>query len=122
MEQESSAPPLRAGGRATEAGITFQAAVATWFAVHILVRLPVGGRFDINNQALPVAIRLEDLLLTEIKPARDQVPLVRSGSMGGIRSCSAAPQHLEPAGGARTARSGHVDRVESGHRCETRIP
>lgn len=50
---------MRAGGRATEAGMAFQAAVATWFAVHILARLPVGGRFDINNTALPVAIRLE---------------------------------------------------------------
>lgn len=37
----------------------FQAAVATWFAVHILVRLPVGGRFGLNNAALPTAIRLE---------------------------------------------------------------
>lgn len=50
---------MRAGGRATEAGMAFQAAVATWFAVHILARLPVGGRFGINNTALPVAIRLE---------------------------------------------------------------
>ncbi|KQW55912.1 hypothetical protein ASC92_17790 [Variovorax sp. Root411] len=32
--------PMRAGGRATEAGMAFQAAVATWFAVHIFVRLP----------------------------------------------------------------------------------
>lgn len=51
--------PMRAGGRATEAGMAFQAAVATWFAVHILVRLPVGGRFGLNNEALPTAIRLE---------------------------------------------------------------
>lgn len=60
-QQPSSAPPspMRAGGRATEAGMAFQAAVATWFAVHILVRLPVGGRFGINNHALPIAIRLE---------------------------------------------------------------
>ncbi|SDG90570.1 hypothetical protein [Janthinobacterium sp. YR213] len=50
---------MNAGGRATEAGMAFQAEVATWLAVHILVRLPVGGRFGINNQALPVAIRLE---------------------------------------------------------------
>lgn len=50
---------MRAGGRATEAGMAFQAAVATWFAVHILVRLPVGSRFGINNAALPVAIQLE---------------------------------------------------------------
>jgi len=39
--------------------MAFQAEVATWFAVHILVCLPVGRRFGINNQALPVAIRLE---------------------------------------------------------------
>ena len=58
-EATSSSHQMRAGGRATEAGMAFQAAVATWFAVHILVRLPVGGRFGINNQALPVAIRLE---------------------------------------------------------------
>jgi hypothetical protein len=51
--------PMRAGGRATEAGMAFQAAVATWFAVHILVRLPVGGRFGLNSAAMPTAIRLE---------------------------------------------------------------
>ncbi|EGG76129.1 hypothetical protein SXCC_03489 [Gluconacetobacter sp. SXCC-1] len=51
--------PMRAGGKATEAGMAFQAAVATWFAVHILARIPVGGRFNVNNQALPVTIRLE---------------------------------------------------------------
>jgi hypothetical protein len=59
--QSPSAPPgpMRAGGRATQAGMSFQAAVATWLAVHLLVRMPVGSRFGINNQALPVAIRLE---------------------------------------------------------------
>lgn len=51
--------PMRAGGRATEAGMAFQAAVAAWFAVHILVRLPVGGRFGLNNAALSTEIRLE---------------------------------------------------------------
>lgn len=61
MVPTSAAPTTRmnAGGRATEAGMAFQAEVATWLAVHILVRLPAGGRFGINNQALPVAIRLE---------------------------------------------------------------
>ncbi len=39
--------------------MAFQAAVGTWFAVHILVRLPVGSRFGINHQALPIALRLE---------------------------------------------------------------
>ncbi len=51
--------PMRAGGRATEAGMAFQAEVATWIAAHILARLPIGGRFGINNVALPTAIRLE---------------------------------------------------------------
>lgn len=51
--------PMRAGGRATEAGMAFQAAVAAWFAVHILVRLPVGGRFGLKSAALPTAVRLE---------------------------------------------------------------
>jgi len=51
--------PMRAGGRATEAGMAFQAEVGTWIAAHILARLPVGGRFGINNVALPTAIRLE---------------------------------------------------------------
>lgn len=59
-EEVSSSPaPMRAGGRATEAGMAFQAAVATWMAVHILVWMPVGGRFGINNQSFPIAIRLE---------------------------------------------------------------
>lgn len=33
--------------------------MATWFAVHILARMPVGGRFGLENSALPTAIRLE---------------------------------------------------------------
>lgn len=51
--------PMRAGGRATEAGMAFQADVGTWIAAHILARLPVGGRFGMNNSALPTTIRLE---------------------------------------------------------------
>ena len=50
---------MTAGGRATEAGMDAQAAVATWFAVHILVQIPLGGRFGLNNHALPLTIRLE---------------------------------------------------------------
>jgi hypothetical protein len=39
--------------------MSFQAGVATWLAVHVLVRIPLGARFGINSQALAVAIRLE---------------------------------------------------------------
>lgn len=34
-----------AGGRATEAGMTFQAAVATWFAAQMLADMPIGPQF-----------------------------------------------------------------------------
>lgn len=52
-------PPMRAGGRATEGGMDFQAEVGTWLAAHLLARMPVGGRFGLANVALPNAIQLE---------------------------------------------------------------
>ena len=71
-----SKPRLRAGGRATEAGMNFQAEVGTWLAAHLLARLPVGGRFGMANTSLPVSIRLEtgegldDILLVQEDGAR----------------------------------------------------
>jgi hypothetical protein len=50
---------MNAGGRATEAGMDFQAKVGTWLAAHLLARTPVGGRFGLANTALPVSIQLE---------------------------------------------------------------
>lgn len=50
---------MRAGGRATEGGMDFQAEVGTWLASHLLARMPVGGRFGLANVALPTAIQLE---------------------------------------------------------------
>ena len=50
---------MNAGGRATEAGMDFQAEVGTWLAAHLLARTPVGGRFGLANTALPVSIQLE---------------------------------------------------------------
>lgn len=50
---------MRAGGRATEAGMDFQAEVGAWLAAHMLARLPVGGRFGLTNIALPTTLRLE---------------------------------------------------------------
>ncbi|WP_420139594.1 hypothetical protein [Sphingomonas sp.] len=52
-------PPMRAGGRATEGGMDFQAEVGTWLAAHLLARLPVGGRFGLANVSLPTTIQLE---------------------------------------------------------------
>lgn len=56
---DASESPMRAGGRATEAGMDFQAEVGTWLAAHLLARISVGGRFGIANMALPSAIQLE---------------------------------------------------------------
>ncbi|MDC6166578.1 hypothetical protein [Paucibacter sp. XJ19-41] len=39
--------------------MAFQAAVASWFASHLLARTPVGGRFGLNNAAIPISIQLE---------------------------------------------------------------
>lgn len=50
---------MNAGGRATEAGMDFQAEVGTWLAAHLLARMPVGGRFGLANTALPISIHLE---------------------------------------------------------------
>lgn len=38
-----------AGGRATEAGMGFQAAVATWFAAQLLADMPIGAQFGLEN-------------------------------------------------------------------------
>ena len=74
-----AAPQIRAGGRATEAGMNFQAEVGTWLAAHLLTRLPVGGRFGMANVALPVSIQLEigegldDILLIQDNTSRIEV-------------------------------------------------
>lgn len=59
MSSDGSTTALVAGGRATEAGMDFQAQVGTWFAAHLLARLPVGGRLGMANTALPNELRLE---------------------------------------------------------------
>lgn len=50
---------LRAGGRATEGGMSFQAEVGLWFAARIIGRSPVGGRFGLDASVLPTGIRFE---------------------------------------------------------------
>ncbi|MDC9823989.1 ATP-binding protein [Devosia sp. ZB163] len=59
VRRKTSTPRMNAGGRATEAGMDFQAEVGTWLAAHLLARIPVGGRFGLANTALPVSIQLE---------------------------------------------------------------
>ncbi|USA38547.1 hypothetical protein NCF86_09410 [Pelagerythrobacter marinus] len=57
--EAAPAPKKSAGGRATEAGMDFQAEVGTWLAAHLLARVPVGGRFGLANVPLPTTIQLE---------------------------------------------------------------
>ncbi|WP_036142120.1 ATP-binding protein [Luteibacter sp. 9135] len=57
--KDKTAAHRPAGGRATEAGMAFQAAVGTWLAAHLLAKVPVGGRFGTDNEVVSVSIRLE---------------------------------------------------------------
>jgi hypothetical protein len=50
---------LPAGGRATEAGMAFQAGVGMWFAAHLLAKMPVGSRFGLDVAAYPVTLQFE---------------------------------------------------------------
>ncbi|MFA8356405.1 hypothetical protein ACEPT7_00660 [Burkholderia ubonensis] len=50
---------LPAGGRATEAGMAFQAGVGMWFAAHLLAKMPIGSRFGLDVAAYPVTLQLE---------------------------------------------------------------
>lgn len=42
---------LRAGGRATEAGMVFQASVTAWLAAHLVAEMPIGDRFGLTTTA-----------------------------------------------------------------------
>lgn len=53
----TSTPP--AGGRATQVGMDFGAAVGVWFASHLVTATPVGRRFGLGVGAFPVRIQFE---------------------------------------------------------------
>ena len=48
-----------AGGRATEAGLSFQAAVGAWFAAHVVSDISVGPRIGLSENAMSVRIQFE---------------------------------------------------------------
>jgi hypothetical protein len=48
-----------AGGRATEAGMVFQAGVGTWFAAHLASEMPVGRRFGLGGDTVPAELQFE---------------------------------------------------------------
>lgn len=48
----------RAGGRATESGMSFQAGVGAWFAGHLATATPIGTRFGLKS-SLPVRLQFE---------------------------------------------------------------
>lgn len=49
----------RAGGRATQEGMTFEAAVGTWFAAYISCQMPIGARFGLTSNAIPIEVQFE---------------------------------------------------------------
>lgn len=53
----TSTPP--AGGRATQVGMDFGAAVGVWFATHLVTATPVGRRFGLGVGAFPVRLQFE---------------------------------------------------------------
>src|SRR5258708_34893981 len=48
-----------AGGRATEAGMSFQARVGTWIAAHLVGDAPVGERFGLSGNPRPLELQFE---------------------------------------------------------------
>ena len=49
----------KAGGRATEAGMSFQAVVGTWFAAHLISDMPVSSRFGLVAEARAIELQFE---------------------------------------------------------------
>lgn len=54
-----ASPNPPAGGRATEAGMSFEAGVGAWFAAHIICYQPIGSRFGLADDAIPIELRFE---------------------------------------------------------------
>ena len=52
-------PAPNAGGRATEAGMSFQATVGTWLAAHLITDMPVGSQFGLVIDARPIGLQFE---------------------------------------------------------------
>jgi hypothetical protein len=48
-----------AGGRATEAGMSFQAMVGTWLAAQLVTDMPVGARFGLSADLRPLELQFE---------------------------------------------------------------
>src|SRR5580704_5808676 len=48
-----------AGGRATEAGMSFQAMVGTWLAAQLVTDMPVGARFGLSADLRPIELQFE---------------------------------------------------------------
>ena len=47
------------GGRNPEIGMSFQARVGVWFAVHMILRESVGELFGLSDQSYPIALKFE---------------------------------------------------------------
>jgi hypothetical protein len=59
MDDMTEANKPAAGGRATEAGMAFQAAVVAWFAAQLLADVPVGAQFGLSNELKITSLQCE---------------------------------------------------------------
>lgn len=57
--QPAAKKTMRAGGRATEAGMSFQAEVGALFAAQMLTRSAIGQRFGLAHDERITGLRLE---------------------------------------------------------------
>ncbi|OAX65036.1 hypothetical protein A6R71_09870 [Xanthomonas translucens pv. arrhenatheri] len=69
-----SGPSPTAGGRATEAGMSFQASVAAWFAAHLVSDMPVGEKVGMAGDT-----RLVELQCETADPMDDVVARLANG-------------------------------------------
>lgn len=69
-----SGPSSTAGGRATEAGMSFQASVAAWFAAYLVADMPVGEKFGMAGDT-----RLVELQCETADPMDDVVARLANG-------------------------------------------
>lgn len=76
-----------AGGRATEAGMSFQASVAAWFAAHFVADMPVGTKFGMAGDTRLVALQCETA-----DPMDDVVARLANGGVIYVQ-CKTQPKH-----------------------------
>lgn len=81
-----------AGGRATQAGMDFGAAVGVWLASHLVTATPVGKRFGLSVGAVPIRLQFET------GAALDDIEVQLSDSSTLLIQCKVHPALSKSAG------------------------